>query len=200
MYYDVKPPLRRKILGNGNWTQTFFSQTFRAPPGYPGKILGYPAPKVWFPWFRGTYRTFWPPPVHVEDPYPTEKYPDPKVWVWVPFSSWNMPPKSRNTLSGPVMRDTARPSQRYPPPLCAMGIWVSQHGKLCAMPPPPFLSLSPLQSMQSGGASPPTQKGYLSDTCATPHENKANRVRYPPLRYYVERVLCDMVGYLALGR
>ena len=24
----------------------FFSQTFRAPPGYPGKILGYPAQKV----------------------------------------------------------------------------------------------------------------------------------------------------------
>ena len=75
------------LLGNENWTQTFFSQTFRAPPGYPGKIPGYPAQKVWFPWFRGTYRTFWPPPVHVEDPYPTGKYPDQKVWVWVPFSS-----------------------------------------------------------------------------------------------------------------
>ena len=74
------------FLGNGNWTQTFFSQTFRVPP-YPGKIPGYPAQKVWFPWFRGTYRTFWPPPVHVEDPYPTGKYPDQKVWVWVPFSS-----------------------------------------------------------------------------------------------------------------
>ena len=74
-------------LGNENWTQTFFSQTFRAPPGYPGKVPGYPAQKVWFPWFRGTYRTFWPPPVHVEDPYPTGKYPDQKVWVWVPFSS-----------------------------------------------------------------------------------------------------------------
>ena len=29
---------------------------------------------------------FLPPPVHVEDPYPTGKYPDQKVWVWVPFS------------------------------------------------------------------------------------------------------------------
>ena len=26
------------------------------------------------------------------------------------------------------------------------------------------------------------------------------RVRYPPLRYYLERVLRDMGGYLALGR
>ena len=37
--------------------------------------------------FRGTYRTFWPPPFHVENRYPTGKYPDQKVWVWVPFSS-----------------------------------------------------------------------------------------------------------------
>ena len=29
----------------------FFSQTFRAPPEYPGKIPGYPAQKVWFPLF-----------------------------------------------------------------------------------------------------------------------------------------------------
>ena len=64
----------------------FFSQTFRAPPGYPGKIPGYPAKKVRFPWFRGTYRTFWPPPLHVEDPYPTGKYPDSKVWVCALFS------------------------------------------------------------------------------------------------------------------
>ena len=67
------------ILGAKNWTQTFFSQTFRAIPGYPGKIPGYPAQKVWFPCFRGKYRTFWPPPLHVEDPYPTGKYPDSKV-------------------------------------------------------------------------------------------------------------------------
>ena len=68
----------------------FFSQTFRAPPGCPGKIPGYPAKRVWFPWFRGTYRTFRPPPLHVEDPHPTGGYPDPKVWVWAPFSCLNL--------------------------------------------------------------------------------------------------------------
>ena len=31
--------------------------------------------------------TFGPPPLHVEDPRPTRRYPDQKVWVWVPFSS-----------------------------------------------------------------------------------------------------------------
>ena len=74
----------------------FFSQIFRAHPGYPGKIPGYPAPKVWVPWFRGTYRTFWPPPVHVEDPYPTGKYPDQKVSVWVFFLPDFLHPKIGN--------------------------------------------------------------------------------------------------------
>ena len=64
-----------------------FSSTFRAPPGYPGKIPGYPAKKFGISGFGRTYRTFWPPPLHVEDPHPTRKYPDRKVWVWVPLSS-----------------------------------------------------------------------------------------------------------------
>ena len=62
----------------------------------------------------------------------------------------------------------------YTPILRAMGFLVSQHGQLGAIPPPPFLSVSPLESMRSGGAKPPAQKGYLSDTCAIPYENKAN--------------------------
>ena len=41
---------------------------------------------------------------------------------------------------------------------------------------------------------PPPQRGYLGDTCAMPYENKAKRMRYPPLRYYLERVLLDMGG------
>ena len=41
-------------------------------------------------------------------------------------------------LSGPVLRDTARLSQRYPPSLRATGFLLSQHGQLGAIPPPPF--------------------------------------------------------------
>ena len=39
-----------------------------------------------------------------------------------------------------------------------------------------FLSVSPLESMRSGGAipPPPPKKGYLSDTCVIPHANKAS--------------------------
>ena len=41
--------------------------------------------------------------------------------------------------------------------------------------PSPFLIVSFLESMRSGGAippPPPPQKGYLSDTCTIPYENK----------------------------
>ena len=77
------------------------------------------------------------------------------------------------------------------PLLCAMGFLVSQHGQLGAIPPPPFLSVSPLESMRSGGAIPPPQKGYLSDTCAIPYENKAKGCDSP---------LCDTIskGYCAI--
>ena len=84
-------------------------------------------------------------------------------------------------------------------PFPSMGFLVSQHGQLGAIPPSPFLERFPLRE-HAKWRRPPTQKGYLSDTCAIPHENKAKRVRYPPLRYYLEKVLRDMGGYLALGR
>ena len=71
------------------------------------------------------------------------------------------------------------------PLLRAMGFLVSQHGQLGAIPPPPFLGVSPLESMRSGGAIPPHQKGYLSDTCAIPYENKANGCDTP---------LCDTIS------
>ena len=46
--------------------------------------------------------------------------------------------------------------------LRAMGFLVSQHGQSGAIPPPPFLSLSPLESMRSGGAIPPPSKRGIS--------------------------------------
>ena len=76
---------------------------------------------------------------------------------------------------------------RDTPLLRAMGFSMSQHGQLGAIPPPPFLRASPFKSMRSGGAipPPPRQKGYLSDTCGTPHENKANGCDTP---------LCDTIS------
>ena len=45
-HINIIPPPPPKKLGDKIWTRTFFSQTFRAPPGYPSKIPGYPAQKV----------------------------------------------------------------------------------------------------------------------------------------------------------
>ena len=87
------------------------------------------------------------------------------------------------------------------PLLRAMGFLVSQHGQTGAIPPSPFLSVSLeiLDGMRRGGAIPPLPEGYLSDTCAIPYENKAKYVRYPPLRYYLERVFRDMGGVSRIG-
>ena len=60
-----------------------------------------------------------------------------------------------------------------PPVSWTIGVWVSQHEEI-----PPR----------------PVEEGYLSDTCVIPHENKAKKVRYPSLRYYLEseKVLRDV--------
>ena len=78
------------------------------------------------------------------------------------------------------------------PILRAMGFSVSQHGQLGAMPPPPFLSVSPLESMRCGGAMPTPAKEYLSDTGAIPHEIKAHGCNTPLC--HTEKVLRDMGG------
>ena len=139
------------VLGAKNWTQTFLSQAFRAPPGYPGKIPGYPAKKVWFTWFLGTYRTFWPPPLHVEDHYPTGKYPDSKVWVCALFSclkyGWDFPeeisekiperPGKRSQIGGREPRTIA--TKDLPHSLVFLRGWCANCQNLrkrqCAPPP-----------------------------------------------------------------
>ena len=71
--------MRWEHLGDKNWTRSSFcSQTFRAPLGYPAEKPGTSRQRVWFSWVWGTYRTFWSPPLHVEDLHPTRSYPDQK--------------------------------------------------------------------------------------------------------------------------
>ena len=76
-----------------------------------------------------------------------------------------------------------------------MGFLVSQHGQLGAIAPPPLLSVSPLESIREVEVRyPPPSKGvsqrYLRDTLL----KHGKWVRYPPLRYYLERVLRDRGG------
>ena len=83
-------------------------------------------------------------------------------------------------------------------PCCAIprdylrAFWRLNMANWVRYPLPPFLSVSPLQSMPGAGAIPPPQKGYLSDTGAIPYENKANVCDTP---------LCDTIskGYCAIG-
>ena len=64
-----------------------FSQTFRAPPGYPSKIPEYIPPKKFdFPDFEGHTELFGPHPFKWKTPYPSRKYPDSRVWVCALFS------------------------------------------------------------------------------------------------------------------
>ena len=62
------------------------------------------------------------------------------------------------TLSGPVLRDTARLSQRYPP-IARYGVFGVSTWRLGWDTPSPFLSVSPVESMRSGGAIPPLKRG-----------------------------------------
>ena len=93
----------------------------------------------------------------------------------IPFRTWNMPETASIRMTHPsssVAPYCAIPRDHLSdtPLLRAMGFLVSQRGQLGAIPPPPFLSVSPLESMRSGGAIPPTKgvsQQYLRDTYET---------------------------------
>ena len=93
------------------WGQTLntilFSQTFRAHPGYPSQNPGISRQKVCFPWVSTTCRTFWFPHLHLEDPHPIERYPDPKACVLV-FACLRM---STFLTDQPMLKETSFCSQ-----------------------------------------------------------------------------------------
>ena len=93
-------------------------------------------------------------------------------------------------LSGPVLRDTARLSQRYPPYCTLLGFWCLNMANWVRYPLPLFWAFPPWRAREVEVLDPPS-KWYLSDTCAIPHENKANGCDTP---------LCDTIskGYCAI--
>ena len=112
-------------------------------------------------------KNFWLECRHVTRKHPMETH----SWYCLLFSAyWSGGPN----LSGPVLRDTARLSQRCPPiGVFGVSTW-------------PFGCDTPSLFSERWRAwevevryPPPPPKGYLSDTCAIPFENKAKRVRYP---------------------
>ena len=100
-------------------------------------------------------------------------------------------------LSGPVSRDTARLSQRYPPIARYGAFGVSTWPIGCDTPSPFSERFSLGEHVKWRCDTPPLQRGvsqrYLRDTLW----KQGNWVRYPPLRYYLERVLRDMGAHWA---
>ena len=79
-----KPPI---------WKPLIFGQA----PGYPGKNLGISRQQVWFLLVSKDIPNFLAPPLRVEEPQSIWRYPDQKVWVWVPFFfSFAIDSKSRD--------------------------------------------------------------------------------------------------------
>ena len=125
-----------------------------------------------------------------------------KVTFPLPVFKRRFASSTRLHLSGPVLRDTARLSQRYPP-IARYGVLGVSTWPIGCDTPSPFSERFPLGEHAKWRCDTPPRpkKGYLSGTGASPaYENKANGCDTPPLRYYLERVLRDMGGYLALGR
>ena len=78
-----------------------------------------------------------------------------------------------------------------------MGFLVSQHGRLGCDTPTPFSERFPLgeHSKWRCDTPPPPKNGISAILARYPVKNKANTLlRYPPLRYHLERVLRDMGG------
>ena len=97
----------------------------------------------------------------------------------------------RCELSGPVLRDTARLSQRYPP-IARYGVFGVSTWPIGCDIPSPFSERFPLGVHAKWRCDTPPSKGvsqrYFRDTTW----KQGKLVRYPPVRYYLERVLCDM--------
>ena len=73
-----KPNANASVFRERKLNTNFFSQTFRASPGYPGKIPGYPVKKFGFPGFEGHTELFGPHPFTWKTPPPNRKYYGPK--------------------------------------------------------------------------------------------------------------------------
>ena len=107
---------------------------------------------------------------------------------------------SRPLLSGPALRDTARLSQRYPP-IARYGVFGVATWPIGCDTPSPFSERFPHEEYTKWRCdTPPLKRGISAILARYPMKTGQIGAIPPPLRYYLERVLRDMGGYLALGR
>ena len=96
-------------------------------------------------------------------------------------------------LSGPVLRGTARLSQRYPP-IARYAVFGVLTWPIGCDTPSTFSEHFPLEEHAKWRCDTPPRKG-VSQRCLRDTLWKPGKwVRYPPLRYYLERVLRDRGG------
>ena len=84
-----------------------------------------------------------------------------------------------------------------------MAFWLSRHGQLGAIPPPPYSERFPLESMRSGGAMPPPPKkrGIISAILAPyPMRKRQNAGKKKVHTTTVETLLFSFSGSEALWR
>ena len=85
---------------------------------------------------------------------------------------WTATLSAIGALSGPVLRDTARLSQAIPPYCALWGFWCLNMANWVWYPLPPFLSVSTLESMRSGGAIPPLKRGISAIPARYPKKTR----------------------------
>ena len=97
-------------------------------------------------------------------------------------------------LSGPVLRDTAGLSQRYPP-IARYGVFGVSTLPIGCDTPSPFSEHFPLgeHAKWRCDTPPPPKRGIAAILARYPMKTRQMGA-IPPLRYYLERVLRDMGG------
>ena len=96
-------------------------------------------------------------------------------------------------LNGPVLRDTARLSQRYPP-IARYGVFGVSTWPIGCDTPSPFSERFPLGEHAKWRCDTPPLKRGISAILARYPMKTRQMGAIPPLRYYLERVLRDMGG------
>ena len=103
-------------------------------------------------------------------------------------------------LSGPVLRESPR-DYLSDTPYCALwGFWCLNMANWVRYPLPLLSAFPPWRAceVEVRYPPPPTQKGYLSNTCAMPHENKANGCD-TPLCGTISKRYCAIWGVSRTG-
>ena len=101
-------------------------------------------------------------------------------------------------LSGPVSRDTARLSQRYPP-IARYGVFGVSTWPIGCDTPSPSLSVSPLESMRRGGAILPHKRGISAIRGRYPMKTRQHRCDTPASAILSRKVTARYGGLSRIG-